>query len=261
MSRYGNQSTISIPGRTQVIRAGGLASIVGALLIFLALCPDASAQLTGGTISGSVTDPSGAAVPGASVSILNRAKGETRTATSSDTGFYSVPNLTPGNYDVTVSLAGFKTAVQNNLVLEVSQELVTNIQLNVGDVSEKVTITESPITVNTTSATLSNVVGGQTVRDLPINERDWTLLAALEPGVHTIEAQSAISTSGNARANRGFGTQLTIAGNRPQQNNYRLDGISINDYSGSGPGHVIGSKLRREPRQAVPLVTRNAPAH
>src|SRR5258708_2815919 len=260
MSRYGNQSTISIPGRTKIVRAGGLASIVGALLVVLVLCPCASAQVTGGTISGSVTDPSNAAVPGASVSILNRAKGETRTATSSDNGYYSVPNLTPGNYDVTVSLVGFKTAEKPNLVLEVGQELVTNIQLNVGDVSEKVTITESSITVNTTSATLSNVVGGQIVRDLPINGRDWTLLAALEPGVHTIEAQSAISTSGNARANRGFGTQLTIAGNRPQQNNYRLDGISINDYSGSGPGNVIGSTLGVDAVQEFSVVTGNATA-
>jgi hypothetical protein len=260
MSRYGNQSTISIPGRAQITRTGGLASIVGALLIFLALCPDASAQVTGGTISGAVTDPSGAAIPGATVSILSRAKGETRTATSNDNGYYSVPNLTPGNYDVTVSLTGFKTAEQRNLVLEVGQELVTNIRLNVGDVSEKVTITDEPITVNTTSATLSNVVGGQIVRDLPINGRDWTLLAALEPGVHTIEAQSAISTSGNARANRGFGTQITIAGNRPQQNNYRLDGISINDYSGSGPGNVIGSTLGVDAVQEFSVVTGNATA-
>jgi len=161
---------------------------------------------------------------------------------------------------VMVSLAGFKTALQNNLVLQVGQELVANIQLNVGDVSEKVTVTEEPITVNTTSATLSNVVGGQTVRDLPINGRDWTLLAALEPGVHTIEAQSAISTSGNARANRGFGTAMTIAGNRPQQNNYRLDGISINDYSGSGPGNVIGSTLGVDAVQEFSVVTGNASA-
>ncbi len=119
MSRYDRQSTISKPGRRQIIRAGGLATLAGALFIFLAVCSGASAQVTGGTISGSVTDPSGSAVPGASVSILNRAKGESRTATSNDNGFYSVPNLTPGNYDVMVSLAGFKTALQNNLILQV----------------------------------------------------------------------------------------------------------------------------------------------
>jgi len=102
-------------------------------------------------------------------------------------------------------------------LLEVGQEVVVNIQLKVGSVSEKVEITDEPIAINTTTSTLSNVVGGQVVRDLPINGRDWTLLAALEPGVHTIEAQSPISTSGNARANRGFGTQMTIAGNRPHQ--------------------------------------------
>ena len=97
--------------------------------------------------------------------------------------------------------------------------------------------------LTTTTATLSNVVAGQIVRDMPLNGRDWTLLAALEPGVHTIEAQSAVTVGGNARGNRGFGKQMTIGGNRPQQNNYRLDGITINDYSGSGPGNVIGSAL------------------
>ena len=259
MSGSNDQNTVWICERKR-IRSRLLVTLVGAVFIFLLLCSCASAQVTGGTISGKVTDPSSAAVAGATVSILNRAKGETRTATSNETGLYSVPNLTPGNYDVTVSLSGFKTAVQSNLVLEVGQELVTNIELQVGEVSEKVTITDQPISVNTTSATLSNVVGGQIVRDLPINGRDWTLLAALEPGVHTIEAQAAISTSGNARANRGFGTQLTIAGNRPQQNNYRLDGISINDYSGSGPGNVIGSTLGVDAVQEFSVVTGNASA-
>src|SRR5216683_2840070 len=127
MSRYDRQSTILSQGRTPIIRAGGLATLAGALFMFLAVCPGAFAQVTGGTISGSVTDPSGAAVPGASVSIMNRAKGESRTATSNDNGFYSVPNLTPGNYEVMVTLAGFKTALQNNLILQVGQELVANI--------------------------------------------------------------------------------------------------------------------------------------
>lgn len=237
-----------------------LFSIIAAFLFCLALSISASAQVTGGTISGTVTDPAGSPVPGSHVTITNLSKGETRTATTNDTGFYSVPNLVPGNYDVMVSTAGFATAIQKNLVIEVGQEVVVPIQLKVGDVSEKVEITAEAAAINTTSATLSNVVAGQIVRDLPINGRDWTLLAALEPGVHTIEAQSPISTSGNARANRGFGTQLTIGGNRPQQNNYRLDGISINDYSGGGPGNVIGSALGVDAVQEFSVITGNASA-
>lgn len=104
------------------------------------------------------------------------------------------------------------------------------------------------------------MVTGQVVRDLPINGRDWTLLAALEPGVHPVDAQLSIAGGGNTRANRGFGTQLTIGGNRPQQNNYRLDGITINDYSGGGPGNVIGSALGVDAIQEFSVVTGNASA-
>lgn len=237
-----------------------LAGIIGALVVVASLSSPASAQVVGGTISGTVTDEASAAVPNASVSILSIGKGETRTATTNDGGFYSIPNLVPGNYTVTVGAAGFTTAVQKNVVIEVGQQVTANIQLKVGDVSAKVEVTGEPTEVNTSTATLSNVVTGQVVRDLPINGRDWTLLATLEPGVHTIEAQSPISTSGNARANRGFGTQITIAGNRPQQNNYRLDGVSINDYSGSGPGNVIGSALGVDAVQEFSVVTGNATA-
>jgi len=234
-------------------RAGAL----GALLV-ICLHPFAFAQMAGGTISGTVTDQSQGGVPGASVSILNQATGVSRTLFTDEKGFYSAPNLLPGRYDVTASLPGFTSAVQRNLLLRVGQDAVANIQLQIGPVSETVEISgQAPIALG--SPTLSNVVGGETVRDLPINGRDWTLLAALEPGVHTIEAQSSI-TLGNARANRGWGTQMTIAGNRPQQNNYRLDGISINDYSGGGPGGVLGSVLGVDAVQEFSVVTGNASA-
>src|SRR6266850_212702 len=259
MSHYESHRTKVSPKWSESIRARYFVITLGAVLLFLSYPSAAFAQVTGGTISGSVTDPSAAAVPGATVIILNQGKGESRTITTNDNGYYSAPNLTPGNYSVTISANGFTSAVQSNVLMEVGQEVVVNIQLKVGSVSEKVEITDQPIAINTTTSTLSNVVGGQVVRDLPINGRDWTLLAALEPGVHTIEAQSAVATGG-ARANRGFGTQMTIAGNRPQQNNYRLDGISINDYSGSGPGNVIGAALGVDAIQEFSVITGNASA-
>jgi len=255
-----NCHVILIPQEGLMIPNRSFASLIGALLICLSLCPSAFAQVTGGTISGTATDPTQAAVPGAEVTILNQATGVTRKLTTNQQGVYSAPNLLPGNYTVTVSATGFASAVHRNLVLEVGQEVVADIHLQTGEVTEAVEIQDEAPRVALASSTLSNVVGGKTVRDLPINGRDWTLLAALEPGVHTIEAQSPITTSGNARANRGFGTQLTIGGNRPQQNNYRLDGISINDYSGGGPGNVIGSALGVDAVQEFSVLTGNAPA-
>jgi len=231
-----------------------------ALVLCAASCVCAFAQATGGTISGSVTDQTQAVVPGAEVVITNQATGIVRKLSTNEQGFYSAPNLLPGSYSVTVSSPGFSSTVRANVLLEVGQQVVADIQLKVGDVTQGVEVTEEVPMIDLASSTLSSVVGGETVRDLPINGRDWTLLAALEPGVHTIEAQSPITTSGNARANRGFGTALTIAGNRPQQNNYRLDGISINDYSGSGPGSVIGSALGVDAVQEFSVLTGNVSA-
>src|SRR6202158_1868347 len=84
---------------------------------------------------------------------------------------------------------------------------------------------------------------------------------SLEPGVHTIEAQTAISTGSNGRANRGWGTQMSIGGNRPQQNVYRLDGVVINDYSGGGPGSVLGGALGVDAIQEFSVITGNAAAN
>jgi hypothetical protein len=235
------------------------AAIAGAWLIVTALCLPAAAQTTGGTLSGFVTDPARAVIPGATVTVVNQATGVSRTLTTDERGFYSAPNLLPGRYDLTASLSGFSDAARRGLLVEVGQEVVVSLQLEVGAVKESVEIeARSPVALG--SSTLSNVVDEQTVRDLPINGRDWTLLAALEPGVHTIEAQTATSLGGNARANRGWGTQMTVAGNRPQQNNYRLDGISINDYSGGGPGGVLGSVLGVDAVQEFSVVTGNASA-
>src|SRR5260370_15098376 len=243
-----------------MIRNRSFASVISAFGIFMALALSAFAQGTGGTISGRVTDTAQAPVPGSQVSITNKAKGETRTVTTNDQGFYSVPNIPPGQYDVMVSASGFATAVQKNLLIEVGQEGVANIQLKVGDLSEKVEIKADTTIVNTTSSTLSNVVSERVVRDLPLNGRDWTQLAALEPGVHTIDAQNQITVNSSARSSRGWGTEMSFGGNRPQQNNYRVDGVSINDYSGGGPGGVLGSVLGVDAIGEFSVVTGNASA-
>jgi len=231
---------------------------IGVLFLCLAIC--SFAQMTGGTISGTVTDSSQAAIPSATITILNKETGDTRTVSANAKGFYSAPSMQPGHYDLTASSTGFMTATRKDFLVNVGQELIADFQLQVGSVTESVQVTEQAPGVSLESSTLSSVVGGQTVRDLPLNGRDWTMLAALEPGVHTIEAQTGITVGSNGRGNRGWGTEMTVGGSRPQQNNYRLDGVSINDYSGGGPGSVLGSVLGTDAIQEFSVVTGNASA-
>jgi hypothetical protein len=233
-------------------------NIIGVLLLSLALSPAVFAQVAGGTISGTVTDSSGGAVVNAKVTILNQATGVTRTLTTNESGFYSAPNLLPGPYRVTTSSSGFSTMVEK-LELTVGAEAVVNIQLKPGEVTEVLQIEDKASAIDQASSTLSATVEGKTIRELPLNGRDWTQLATLEPGVSTISTQNPTVLGNAGRANRGLGTQLTVGGARPQQNNYRLDGISINDYSGGGPGNTLGSVLGVEAIQEFSVVTANPP--
>ena len=235
-------------------------SVVVKTLVFLfAALAVVHAQTAGGKISGVVTDTSGAAVPNAQVSVKSVATGITREATATETGLYNVPNLTPGVYEVRVSATGFSTVVRPDLKVEVGSEQELNIELKVGNVNEQVVVNTEANTVELNSSSLIDVVNERTVRELPLNGRDWTTLATLQPGVANIRTQSVVSIS-NQRANRGLGTQLTIDGNRPQQNNYRLDGISINDYSNGAPGSVLGVDLGVDAIQEFSVITSNAPA-
>ena len=106
---------------------------------------------------------------------------------------------------------------------------------------------------------MRGVVDSHTVNELPLNGRDWTSLTLLEPGVAQVRTQKALGVS-NDRPNRGLGTDVTIGGNRPQGNNYRLDGVSINDYSSGAPGSVTGGVLGVDAVQEFSVVTSNAPA-
>ena len=229
-------------------------------LILLGVSTPAPAQVTGGSISGRVTDASGAAVPGVTITIQNQVTSPSRTLRTNEKGFYNAPSLLPGCYTVSSSHAGFFELMRKNLTVDVGQQLIVDFELSAGTVESSMDVAAETDGIAQASSTSSNVVGGQTVRDLPLNGRDWTLLAALEPGVHTIDAQTAISVGSNGRANRGWGAELTVGGSRPQQNNYRLDGISINDYSGGGPGSVLGSVLGADAIQEFSVVTGNASA-
>lgn len=227
------------------------------LIIGILFSVPAGAQVAGGTLSGTITDPSDRAIPQAQVVIENMATGvTTKVATNSD-GYYSAPNLLPGEYEVTISAKGFTTQARKGISLTVGAQQVFNLALQVGSAEKTVVevTTEAP-GVQLTSSDISAVVNATTVRELPLNGRSWTDLAALQPGVDTIQTQPSFAT-GSDRGNRGFGQQLTISGARPQQNNYRLDGVSLNDYANGAPGSVLGGNLGVDAIQEFSVLTSN----
>lgn len=222
------------------------------------VCPIANAQIAGGTVSGTVTDPSGAVIPAATVEIVNDHTGIKLAITTNAAGVYNAPGLDAGNYTITVTATGFKT-LKLGLRLNVGGDIVANAQLQIGAETQVFVQAGVPL-LDLGSAVLTSTVEGVQVRTLPLNGRDWTQLAALEPGVSSITSQVAIQSGNNSRGNRGWGQQMTIGGARPQQNSYHLDGIVVNDYSGNGPGGVLGLALGVDAIQEFSVVTGNAPA-
>jgi hypothetical protein len=240
-------------------RGTAVASVVIGILFLFYVAPVA-AQEAGGTIVGTVTDPGGSAVASAGVSIRNVATGVTRDTTTSEDGVYVAPNLIPGTYEITVILTGFATAVIQNVGLLAGERREVNVSMKIGQVSDKVNVIGTEISdVELASSEVRGVMDSHTINELPLNGRDWTSLTLLEPGVAQVRTQKALGVS-NDRPNRGLGVDITIGGNRPQGNNYQLDGVSINDYSSGSPGSVTGGVLGVDAVQEFSVITSNAPA-
>jgi Carboxypeptidase regulatory-like domain/TonB dependent receptor/TonB-dependent Receptor Plug Domain len=223
-------------------------------LTFAALV--AYSQVSGGTLTGTVMDRGGASIPNAHISITNVATGVTREVTTNHDGLYAAPNMLPGTYEITVSAEGFATAVQKGVTLAVGAEQILNITIQVGSVSQKIVVTGEAPAVQLENSVITGVVDSDQVVGLPLNGRDWTLLATLEPGVDSVNSLQA-SAGTTHRAFRGFGTELTVSGSRPQENNYRIDGVSVNDYSNGGPGSVEGSTLGADAVAEFSVMTSN----
>lgn len=219
----------------------------------------AFAQRATGSIQGAISDQSGAIVPGAVVTVKNQSTGATRQVVSNSDGIYAVPDLVPGEYKIDVNASGFGKQITDHVIVDVGSQLTSNFQLSPGTETQSITVSGAVLGVDTISSTVKPVVNERTIVDLPLNGRDWTQLAVLQPGVDQVKSQPAVSVA-NQRANRGVGNQLTIGGGRPQGNNYRVDGISINDYSNGGPGGVIGSNLGVDAIQEFSVVTSNPTA-
>jgi len=242
------------PGRSIWISVTFLA--LGALGLSFLIPANVWAQVSGATLSGTVTDASGSALPQAQISIRNVATGVSTPIPTNSDGFYSVPNLLPGSYEVKASAPGFSTEVRSGITLTVGSHQLLNLTLKVGQITETVQVTGEAPAVELASSTIGGVLGSTTVVELPLNGRSWTDLATLQPGVNSMTTQMSY-TSAVDRGLRGFGDEMTISGARPQQNNYRLDGISMNDYANGGPGSVLGGNLGVDAIQEFSVLTTN----
>ena len=231
-----------------------LMSLVLAIFLSIGMSRTAEAQVSGATMSGLITDPSGAGIPNANVSIKNIGTGEIRTVSTNGDGFYSAPNLLPGRYEAVVAAQGFTKVVQKGITLNVGAQQALNLTLKVGQVTETVEVSAAPPDVQTSSSTISATVDATTVRELPLNGRDWTSLATLEPGVSSIANQAKATFSAN-KGNRGFGNQLSNAGHRANENTYRINGVAINDYSNGAPGGPSGLNLGVDGIQEFSVLT------
>src|SRR6266852_3911242 len=224
--------------KTRVSRCLALAiGILAAVHVF--------GQVGSRTLSGTIMSPDGSRITTARLSIKNVANGDTKSVNAKRDGSYVVRNLLPGTYEITVSARGFAD-MHTTVVISADGTPVMNLVMAVGSTSE----------AGKGKVGSSSVKGAVTtsVSDLPLNGRSASDIAALEPGVATARTQ----TSGQGQ--RGFGTQMTISGGRPRQNDSRLDGISVNDYSNGPPGSALGVNLGVDAVEQFSVLTSNYPA-
>src|SRR3989454_2597327 len=214
-----------------------------------------SAQVTTATIAGVVQDASGAVIPGVSITAKNVETGVTRTATTDEGGRYTVPELTLGNYEVNAQLPGFQTEVRSGITLTVGRSAVVNFALKVGQVSDKVTITEEAPLVESTTSAMSSLVDERTIRELPLNGRSYDQLALLQPGVVTVGAGQA-----SVAFDFGTGQRFNVNGSRAYANTFMLDGTTINDHANGTPGGAAGQNLGVDGVQEFKINTSVSPA-
>jgi hypothetical protein len=226
-----------------------------ALLLFFGL--SVNAQVAGGSITGTVTGESGGPMPDVRISVKDVSTGLARTATTNTAGLYSVPDLSPGNFEMTVAVPGFTTQLWTSITVSAGVERILNVVMRAGDPKRAVRVVAPPALASESCPGGCGSANANTVRDTPLNGRDWAALATLQAGVSSVQNGSA---SGGGNTDRGFGAAVSISGSRPDQNAYILDGISINDYANGAPGSVLGDNLGIDAVDQVSVLGSNYPA-
>jgi hypothetical protein len=206
------------------------------LLVFLimlgALVSVSIAQTAGtGAIAGTVTDPGGAVVVGASISVIDGATGETRTAVSASNGTYLVPLLRPATYRVEVSKSGFKVSVSDDVSVHVTETATLNMKLDVGSVKETVEVTGAGEQLQTETSALGRVADALVVESMPLVTRNYTQIIGLSTGVSADVTNAGELGRGNAS---NGGDPFVAAGGSNNDNNFQMNGVEINDFQQSG---------------------------
>src|SRR6266436_5304844 len=213
------------------------ASIFGAALAALPTQAQVAASITG-----TVTDQSGAPISAAAVTAKNLETAAVRTATTDDAGRYLLLSLPVGQYEVRVTKAGFKEAVRSGIQLVIGQEARVDLNLQVGAVETQVIVNSDVLLVSTATSDISGLVGARQIKELPLNGRSFDLLLPLNPGIVNFTSQK---TGGTGISNSTTANNFAVSGNRPQQNIFLLNGI---EYSGAAennmqPGGTSGMLL------------------
>jgi hypothetical protein len=223
--------------------------VIGLLLLIGAgAWPSAHAQVSA-NISGFISDPSGAAVPSASVAAKNMETGVSRTASSDGVGRYLIVALPVGLYEVKVSKPGFQESTRAGIQLNVGQEANIDVRLQVNAVKAAVTVSEDAPVVNTTTSDISGLVSAKEIKQLPLNGRSYDLLLPLNPGIVNFTSQK---TGGTGISNSSTANNLAVSGNRPQQNIFLLNGVEYtgaaenNMQPGGASGMLLGVDAVRE---------------
>ncbi len=199
------------------------------LILLCASAAIALGQTASATISGRVTDSAGAVIVGATVELTSIERGTVSTAPTNNAGIYTFASVQPGTYRLVTRSPGFKQAEAQNLIVEVGSQLEQNLQLEIGSVRESVTVETTEALVNTVSATVSSVVTGAPIQDLPLNGRDTLQLALTQPGV----TPQVIGTPGGPSITGFAGNGFSVAGARSNSVTYMLDGGVNNSVSNS----------------------------
>ncbi len=217
-------------------------------VLVLVFSPVAVAQTITGNIIGTVSDETGAVLPGVEITVRNQDTGISRSVVSNDDGTYRAQSLAVGPYEVRAELAGFQTLIRTGIGLTVGQQAVVNLTLQIGSISEQVIVTGEASLVETTQSTVSEIVSEKTISDLPLNGRNFIQLALLQSGVI-----NSVSAPRSQAGNEGI--KISIAGTRTTQTAVLLDGTDIRGNQGTTPGGPGGGLLGVETVKEFQVIT------